>query len=189
MCNRNPTLDTYEFNHENTDSVHHLESLILLWNSRPVGWTEEELSARLYIPRDLVGAVQRDLMHLQIVQKISGKPPRYSYLLRSEEQSDLMDRIDHAYRRDLVRISTMIHSKASSPVREFARAFRFKGIRKSERCFLHPYLCHNTLVRHPAAVRLVARALEAAALVRPVFCNAHRLQCAHIRRPDRLSQD
>lgn len=118
--------DPYKFIHENLDSVPHLESLILLWNSRPVGWTEEELASRLYIPPERVKEVLRDFIRLQIVQEIAGPPLKYSYLPRSEEQNDLMRAIDTAYRRDLVRISTMIHSKASSPVREFAKAFRFK---------------------------------------------------------------
>jgi predicted ArsR family transcriptional regulator len=123
---RYPGQDPYRFIHENLDSVPHLESLILLWNSRPVGWTEEELASRLYIPPEQVRQVLRDLSRLQIVQEIAGPPPRYSYLSRSEEQENMMRAVDDAYRRDLVRISTMIHSKASSPVREFARAFRFK---------------------------------------------------------------
>jgi len=125
MSEHNPGPDPYKFIYENIDSVPHLEALILVWNSRPVGWTEEELTSRLYIPREQVGAVLRDLIRLRIVQEIPGNPPRCSYFPRSEEQDELMHRIDHAYRRDLVRISTMIHSNASSPVREFARAFRF----------------------------------------------------------------
>lgn len=118
--------DPYQFLLDNVDSVPQLESLILLWNSRPVGWTVEELASRLYTPPEQVREVLRDLMRLQIVQEIPGPPVKYSYLPRSEEQDDLMRAIDNAYRRDLVRISTMIHSKASSPVREFAKAFRFK---------------------------------------------------------------
>lgn len=126
MSERDKGLDPYQFLHENIDSVPHLESLILLWNSRPVGWTEEELASRLYVPPDQVRAVLRDLMRLQIVQELAGPPVKYSYLPGSDDQNELMHRIDETYRRDLVRISTMIHSKASSPVREFARAFRFK---------------------------------------------------------------
>jgi len=33
--------------------------------------------------------------------------------------------VDETYRREVVRVSTLIHSKPSSPVRDFARAFRF----------------------------------------------------------------
>jgi hypothetical protein len=126
MSERDPVSDPYEFIHENIDSVPHLESLILLWNSRPVGWSDEELASRLYIAPEQVRAVLQDFVRIQMVQEIPGSPPRYSYFPRSEEQNELMHRIDHAYRRDLIRISTMIHSKAASPVREFARAFRFK---------------------------------------------------------------
>ena len=130
MSEQNEGPDAYEFIHENIDSVPHLESLILLWNSRPVGWTDGELASRLYISREQLGGVLRDLVRLQIVQEAPGDPTRYSYFPRSEEQNELMHKIDHAYRRDLVRISTMIHSKASSPVREFAKAFRFKKDRE-----------------------------------------------------------
>jgi len=40
-------------------------------------------------------------------------------------QGSLMEELDRTYRRELVRISRMIHSKASPAVREFARAFKF----------------------------------------------------------------
>ena len=126
MSERYSGPDPYQFIHENIDSVPHLESLILLWNSRPVGWTEEELASRLYIPPEQVKAVLRDLIRVQIAQEIPGFPPKFSYYSRSKEQDELMHQVDSAYRRDLVRISTMLHSKASSAVREFAKAFRFK---------------------------------------------------------------
>jgi hypothetical protein len=119
-------VDPYEFIHEYIDSVPHLEAMILFWNSRPVGWTCDDLASRLYVPSEQVGGVIRDLVRLQIIQEHPGSPDRFSYFSRSEEQNNLMRLIDDAYRRDLVRISTMLHSKASSPVREFARAFRFR---------------------------------------------------------------
>lgn len=122
--------DIFAYILKNIDSVPHLESLILLWNSRPVKWTEEELSSRLYVSREQVRGVLRDLVRLQFVQEALGGPARYSYFSKSEEQNELMQRIDDAYRRDLVRISNLIHSKASSPVREFAKAFRIKKDRE-----------------------------------------------------------
>jgi hypothetical protein len=116
----------YEFIQENLDSVPQLEALMLLWNSRPVGWNCDELASRLYIPTEKVNGLLRDLVRMQLVAESQTDPPKYSYFPRSEEQNQLMHSIDTAYRRDLVRISTMIHSKASSAVREFARAFRFR---------------------------------------------------------------
>ena len=121
-----PELDPYQFVLENIDSVPHLEVLMLLWNSRPVGWTKEELASRLYVETQNSGEVLNDLVRLNLVTKTDGAPAKYSYSARSKELNELMEQVDSIYRRDLVRISTMIHSKASSAVREFSRAFRFK---------------------------------------------------------------
>lgn len=128
--NRDPGIDVYEFIHENMDSVPHLEALILLWNSRPVWWTREELASRLYVPPEKVSDLLRDLIRMQFVVETPGPPQRFSYSSESDEQDELLMSLDSAYRKDLVRISTMIHSKASAGVREFARAFRFKQERK-----------------------------------------------------------
>ncbi len=119
-------MDPYEFILEKVDTVPHLEALMLLWNSRPVGWTCAELGSRLYIPLDKVGDLLRDLVRIQLIAESPTEPPRYSYVAKNSEQDDLMRMVDSAYRQDLVRISTMIHAKASPGVREFARAFLFK---------------------------------------------------------------
>ena len=124
--NPQPEMNAYEFILENIDSVPHLEALVLLWNSRPVAWTCEELASRLYIAAENVSNLLADLVRVQLIAKAAGPPAKYSYFARSEDQNEMMRLVDIAYRRDLVRISTMIHSKASPSVREFARAFRFK---------------------------------------------------------------
>ncbi|HEY1578415.1 MAG TPA: hypothetical protein VGF82_15215 [Terracidiphilus sp.] len=123
-------LDVYDYIFEKIDSVPHLEAVILLWNSRPVGWSAEELASRLYVPIERAVEIFQDLMRQQLVQQALGSPPRFSYLPRSDEQNEWMFRVDTAYRREIVRISTMLHSKASPSVREFARAFRFKKDRE-----------------------------------------------------------
>ena len=123
-------VDPYEFILESMDSVPHLETLMLLWNSRPVRWDSEELASRLYIPAAKVEALLRDLVRMEFVAESQTAPPRFSYLARSEDQNELMNSLDVAYRRDLVRISNMIHSKASPAVREFARAFRVRKDRE-----------------------------------------------------------
>jgi len=125
-----PVADPYEFILENMDSVPHLETLMLLWNSRPVRWDCEELASRLYIPAAKVEELLRDLVRMDLVAESHTAPPRFSYLPRSEDQNELMHSVDTAYRRDLVRISNLIHSKASPAVREFARAFRVRKDRE-----------------------------------------------------------
>jgi len=127
MPDPGPETDVYEYILEKIESVPHLEAVILLWNSRPVGWTAEELASRLYVPTERTVEILKDLIRQQLVQQASsGQPARFSYLPRDEEQDEWMFRVDTAYRREIVRISSMLHSKASPSVREFARAFRFK---------------------------------------------------------------
>jgi hypothetical protein len=124
------SVDVYEFILDNIDTVPHLEALVLLWNSRPVWWTCDELASRLYVPLDDVTRLLRDLTRSELIQEAATSPAKYSYLPKSEEQNELLVSVDAAYRRDLVRISTLIHLKASSGVREFARAFKFKQEKK-----------------------------------------------------------
>lgn len=126
MPDENPGVDVYEYILERIDSVPHLEAIILLWNSRPVGWSADELASRLYVPPEKTAELLQDLVRQQFVQQISGTPPRFSYLARNDDQNEWMFRVDAAYRREIVRISTMLHSKTSPSVREFARAFRFR---------------------------------------------------------------
>jgi hypothetical protein len=131
MGEQGPQEDVYEYILEKIESVPHLEAVILLWNSRPVGWSAEELASRLYVSSERAAEIVHDLIRQQLAQQTSGSPSRFSYLPRSEEQNEWMFRVDIAYRREIVRISTMLHSKASPSVREFARAFRFKKDRDS----------------------------------------------------------
>lgn len=104
------------------DSVPHLEALLLLWNQRPKAWPLPEMAAALYIPPDQTLPIMQDLTRRGLADFESGH-----YLYRdTPERNDLIGKVDRMYRREVVRISTMIHSKPSASVRAFARAFRFK---------------------------------------------------------------
>lgn len=104
------------------DSVPHLEALLLLWNSRPKQWPVDELSGLLYIPADRTREILQDLQQRElVVMTFSGCFYNSLY-----SRDAIMEELDRTYRRELVRITNMIHSKASPAVREFARAFRFK---------------------------------------------------------------
>jgi len=50
---------------------------------------------------------------------------QYFYESKSEELDGLIEAVAATYRRDLVRVSTFIHTKTSSAVRDFAKAFKF----------------------------------------------------------------
>jgi hypothetical protein len=109
---------------EEIDSVPHLEALLLLWNTRPRGWSPEEMAKALYVSTDRARTILRDLKRRDLAAVGSG-PDRFSFD-SSSGNDKLIEEVDRIYRRNLVRISTMIHSKAPAAVREFARAFKLK---------------------------------------------------------------
>jgi hypothetical protein len=49
-----------------------------------------------------------------------------SFQYRSGDRDQLVEQVEKTYRREVVRISNMIHSKPAASLREFARAFRLK---------------------------------------------------------------
>ncbi|MGH9516560.1 MAG: hypothetical protein ACRD3P_12885 [Terriglobales bacterium] len=107
------------------DSVPQLEALLLLWNSRPVIWTPEELARRLYVSTELSQSLLQELVRKRLITRNQGSVEGYRYESVTEETDGLIGGLDNLYRREVVRVSTVIHAKPSSAVRDFARAFRF----------------------------------------------------------------
>jgi predicted ArsR family transcriptional regulator len=106
------------------DSVPHLEALLLLWHSRPKQWLPDEIAKRLFIGSDHARNILQDLCRQDLAVSSRDQAGPESYEFKTGESDALVESVDVAYRQELVRISTMIHTKASAAVREFARAFR-----------------------------------------------------------------
>jgi predicted ArsR family transcriptional regulator len=117
--------EVYRFIFEYIDSVPHLEALLLLWNSRPAKWSPEDLAKRLYIDRGAARELLQELSREEIIAPAPENAEQFYYKTKSTEKDQLVAKVDETYRKELVRVSTLIHSKASSAVRDFARAFRF----------------------------------------------------------------
>jgi hypothetical protein len=115
----------YEFVLEYVDSVPHLEALLLLWNTRPRMWLVSEVAQRLYVNGDIAKSILQDLARQQLIEGSPEDPQQYRYASTSDEQDRTLQWVDETYRREIVPLSSMIHSKASRAVRDFARAFRF----------------------------------------------------------------
>ena len=117
--------DVYRFILNQIDSVPQMEALLLLWESRPKQWTENEIAARLYVGVDVVRNIMQALHRRRLVAG-SESEKRYWYEARPGDGDRVVEAVATTYRRELVRVSTFIHSKASSAVRDFADAFKFK---------------------------------------------------------------
>jgi len=114
-----------EFILEHIDTVPHLEALLLLRNSRPKEWTVEEMASALYVSSGTARTILQSLTRRGLLVAGRETPERFRYESLSSKRDRLVEAVDARYRKDLIRISRMIHSKASPGVREFAQAFRF----------------------------------------------------------------
>ena len=117
----NPAVD--EFIDRELDSVPHLEALLLLWNNRRA-WTIEEMGAALYVNDSVAREILQNLTRRRLAAHTG--EDAYTYYSASPEVDALVGALEAEYRRNLIRITRMIHAKASPGVREFADAFRFK---------------------------------------------------------------
>lgn len=109
---------------DRVDSVPHLEALLLLWRERPQAWSAESLARRLWVKPDVARDILQDLVRERLIVAMSGSDEFSSQ--PDPEVDTLLGSLNDIYRAEMIRISTMIHSKPSSAVREFARAFRLK---------------------------------------------------------------
>jgi predicted ArsR family transcriptional regulator len=112
-----------EFILEQIDTVPHLEALLLLWNSQPRQWSVEEMASALYVSSGVARNILQTLARRGLLVGGRGVPEWYRY--ESGKRDSLIQAVEATYRRDLIRISRMIHSKAAPGIREFAQAFRF----------------------------------------------------------------
>ena len=111
---------------EQIDSVPHLEALLQLFNSQPKVWSAEEMAAAIYVRQGIAEKILENLLQRNLVEADPHNPDTYYYSPDSEDRNRLLESVNEIYRREVVRISSMIHSKASAGVRDFARAFRIK---------------------------------------------------------------
>ena len=117
-----------EFIQRELDSVPHLEALLLLWNSRPKQWPVQEMGAALYVSDSAARDILQNLTRRQLAARAEDET--YAYYSASSERDALLAGLEANYRRNLIRISRMIHEKASPGIREFADAFRLKKDRE-----------------------------------------------------------
>jgi hypothetical protein len=115
-----PAEDVLRFITDRIDTVPEIEALLLFWEQRPQTLTVKEIASRLFVSQSVGAAVVRTLVRRKfLVQRGSD----YAYDAAWEPDEDFMGRVAATYRRDLIRVTRLIHSKAPAAVLEFARAF------------------------------------------------------------------
>ena len=118
--------DVDQFILDEIDSVPHLEALLLLWRSAPRQCSARQLADQLYITQARATTIAEDLHRRGLIAREARHDGAYFYDTRLEERNQLMEAVHETHRRELIRISGIIHSKASPGIRAFADAFRFR---------------------------------------------------------------
>jgi predicted transcriptional regulator len=108
------------------DSVPHLEALLLLFNSRPKIWSVDEMGQSIYVRNEVASKILESLVQRNLIAVSVQSPGVYFYSPDDDYRNHLLEDVDAVYRKEVVRISSMIHSKAPAGLRDFARAFRIK---------------------------------------------------------------
>jgi hypothetical protein len=113
-----------QFLAKSIDTVPELETLLILSGGPDRAWSVGEIAALTYVSRDAAHAVLRALQRHRLVSDEGGECFRFRP--SDETQRQVVEQTAFAYRTHLVTIATFIHSKAATPVHEFARAFSLK---------------------------------------------------------------
>jgi hypothetical protein len=106
------------------ESVPHLEALLLLWRTAPQQLSASQIAEQLYVSEAQGSTIAEDLCRRGLIVCTDGQG--FFYDTSDQQRNRLLDAVDETYRRELIRISGIIHSKASPSVRAFANAFRLR---------------------------------------------------------------
>jgi hypothetical protein len=123
---QNESLNVDRFILDEIDSVPHLEALLLLWRSAPQLFSAAQIAGKLYISAGQGAGIVEDLHRRGLIGREHNNAGTFFYDAQNESRNRLMEAVDATYRRELIRISGIIHSKPSPGVRAFADAFRFR---------------------------------------------------------------
>ena len=114
-----------EFISKRIDTVPQLETLLIMSADESRVWTVDDLAARTYVTVSDATAVLNDLHRRRLIA-ITEDGQHYQFRPETEEERQIVAQTSIAYRHHLIQLATYIHSKASTSVKEFARAFALK---------------------------------------------------------------
>lgn len=114
--------DVCAFILRNIDSIAEVEALVLLRSEPDVCWDVAAIAARLYVTEATACSV---LEKLHVLGVAAGGQGGSRYVCASEDLEVSVACLIDSYRRYLVPVTNLIHSKSASRVREFADAFHF----------------------------------------------------------------
>jgi hypothetical protein len=113
------------FLEDNIETVPQLETLLMMSEEWNRSWPIAEVASRNYISEQ---RAQETLNALQRRGLVSAEesPHHFRFNPATNEVRALVAELARSYQKNLSRITTLIHSKPSMSIKEFARAFDLK---------------------------------------------------------------
>ena len=113
------------FLEENIDTVPQLETLLMMSEAQERSWLIADVASRNYITEQRAEDTLHALQRRGLVS-FEGSPHRFRFTPATDETRALVADLARCYQTSLSRVTSLIHSKPSASVKEFARAFDFK---------------------------------------------------------------
>lgn len=109
---------------EHIDSVAEMEALLLLHGHPERAGTVEGIARQLYVRSTEAAALLHLLCQRGLAAEEAGPEARYRYSPRTPQLASLVDGLVECYRRALIPVTKLIHSKRRTAAQQFADAFR-----------------------------------------------------------------
>jgi len=117
--------DVLRFLEESIDSVPQLETLLMMFAEQDRAWLVADVASRNYTSETRAVETLNALVRRHLVSS-EGEPPRFRFDPGKDETHALVGDLARCYQKNLSRIAMLIHSKPSTSITEFARAFDLK---------------------------------------------------------------
>ena len=118
--------DIEQFIFEKIDSVAEMEALLLLRSKQEAAWSIASLAKRLYIDEEQTAIILDHLCREGLLTISSNEQTIYRYQPKSLELHNNVNRVAEVYKKHLVPVTNLIHSKPRVRIQEFADAFRLR---------------------------------------------------------------
>jgi len=113
------------FLRENIDTVPQLETLLMMCKERDRSWLIADVAFRNYIAEQRATDTLNALQRRGLVSSVES-PPRFRFDPATDEVRTVVADLARCYKKNLSRITELIHAKPSASIKEFARAFDLK---------------------------------------------------------------
>jgi hypothetical protein len=108
-------------------SVPFLEALLLLRADAGRSWPSNEVAERLYVRDRAAQGLLEQLCQAGMARECgNAASPAWCYHPATPATGDLIDRLAELYSRQLVQVTTLIHSKLDRKAQQFANAFTWR---------------------------------------------------------------